>query len=181
MPRRRHDFHETPKHYVTALARVIGVPRGHLYDPCVGTHNIQHYLPIGKGARWHTNDIDRKRTANTHLDARRRVSWGTLGYEWVITNVPFKSALPIVEHMLSYGKNVAVLVRLSFLEPTLTRRRFWRRLKTGRGMPTVIVLPRYSFRKNDRGKRQTDSVTCCWLVWQEGRKSSVRISLLREH
>ena len=34
----------------------------------------------------------------------------------------------------------------------------------------VIVLPRYSFRPNDEGKKQTDSVTCAWLVWLEDRQ-----------
>jgi hypothetical protein len=31
----------------------------------------------------------------------------------------------------------------------------------------LIILPRYSFRLNDKGKRQTDNVTCCWIVWRE--------------
>jgi hypothetical protein len=38
------------------------------------------------------------------------------------------------------------------------------------------MLPRYSFRSNAEGKRATDSVTCCWLIWREREKAADRVT-----
>ena len=59
---------------------------------------------------------------------------------------------------------MAFLLRLSFLEPTLTRREFLRANPPKR----VIVLPRISF----TGDGRTDSVTCAWLIWTTGPSDS---------
>ena len=163
-PRQPLDQYETPPHYVKALLNVIGKPRGVVYEPCVGLWHIAEAL-LGKGMTLLTNDLDPKRKADTHLDAAYNPdAWGTLPIDWCITNPPFSRELPILENAVAWCKNVAFLARLSFLEPTIERAPFWRKHP-----PTgLIVLPRYSFRNNKAGKRQTDSVTCCWIVWREG-------------
>jgi predicted RNA methylase len=176
-PRRPFDFYETPPHYVHALLHVIGPMKGKvIYEPCVGKGHIASRLTNG-GATLYTNDLDPKRKAKWHRDATLAASWGELGFDWVITNPPFMHEQAILEQALAFGKNVAFLARLSFLEPTRSRRAFWRR---HRPKLEVIVLPRYSFRPNAEGKRQTDSMTCCWLIWRERGHSRVRISLSRE-
>lgn len=173
--RHDHDFYETPPHYIDALLDVVK-PSGKIYEPCVGRGNIANRLrPFGRV--W-TNDIDPKRKATWHRDAANALSWGELGFDWVITNPPFKQELAILQEALRFGKNVAFLARLSFLEPTLTRRGLWRRHSSDL---TVIVLPRYSFARDRWGRRQTDSVTCCWLVWREQvKQSAIQISQRRE-
>lgn len=165
--RRRFDFYETPPHYVDALQRVIGVPRGRLIEPCVGRGAVIDMLKVD--GVWHANDLNARREASTHFDAARK--WPGSGsrigrWDWGITNPPFKPAvmLPIVRNMLRYCNNVAFLARLSFLEPTIERRLFWTRWAPH---AEVIVLPRYSFRRS-HGRKQTDSVTCCWIVFRQG-------------
>ena len=183
MPRRPLDQYETPPHYVAPLLDHIGPLTGlSVYEPCVGKWHIAQFL---LGARnLCTNDLDPLCAATTHNDARTEQAW-PLHYaepedefrvDWTITNPPFSDELAILQHALANSHNVAMLARLSFLEPTLTREAFWKaHPPTG-----VIVLPRYSFRLNDQGKRQTDSVTCCWVIYEPGERTFVEFSTLRE-
>ena len=175
MPRRPLDQYETPPHYVAPLLETIGDLTGlSVFEPCVGKWHIASHL---MGCReLITNDIDHRCAARTHLDARTPEAWACAPVDWVITNPPFSDELAILEHALAHSHNVAMLARLSFLEPTLTRAAFW-----AAHPPTdVIVLPRYSFRKNDAGKRQTDSVTCCWLLFEQNKQPCMTFSQLRE-
>jgi hypothetical protein len=162
--RRTFDFYETPPHYVTALQKVIGVPRGSLIEPCVGKGALIDLVKVD--GIWRTNDLNPRRMAHTHLDASKVRTWrrltdsGTQPFTWGITNPPFRRMLPIVRLMLGYCRNVAVLARLSFLEPTFARGLFWKRWTPG---VEVILLPRYSF----TGNGKSDNQTCVWLVWRQ--------------
>lgn len=181
MARHPLDRYETPPHYVKALLKHIGrLQHQRIYEPCSGHGHITRYLR-DYGNKIHTNDLDPTIPAKTHLDARTPAAWGTLGYDWIITNPPFKYEQEILERALQFGKNVAFLARISFLEPTLTRDGFWRRYRQGL---EVIILPRYSFRRNKDGRKGSDSVTCCWLIWQAPGyrllRRQVQISLMRE-
>jgi hypothetical protein len=179
MPRRPFDFYETPPHYIEPLLALIGPLEGQrVYEPCVGRGHISQYLTSALELR--TNDIDRTRAADTHLDARLLEAWWESElWDWTITNPPFSDELLILNRAIEASRNVAFLARLSFLEPTRTRAIFWDIYP-----PTdLIVLPRYSFRLDDRGRRQTDNVTCCWVVWREAvrdtRPPAVQFSLWR--
>lgn len=174
---RRLQVFETPGHYVEPLLELIGpLDCSTVFEPCVGRGHIARYL---RDSILVTNDLDPTVEANTHRDARLAEAWPTNGLpiDWTITNPPFDSALPILAQALLHSRNVAMLVRLSFLEPTRSRAAFFLEHQ-----PTdLIILPRYSFRQNDKGKRQTDSVTCCWLVFLHGCPSdSIHFSRWRE-
>jgi hypothetical protein len=173
MPRRHLDRYETPPHYVEQLLAYIGPLDGlTIYEPCVGAGHLARFLTAAAHLR--TNDIVWHETNSYCLDARLAEAWPIEpdAYDWTITNPPFSDELAILQHALAHSRNVAFLARLTFLEPTLSRIGFWRQHP-----PTdVIVLPRYSFRLNDHGKRQTDSVTCCWLIWREGRAPCLSFS-----
>lgn len=162
MPRRELDFYETPPHYIAALLGEVNV-FGLVYEPCVGEGAIADALRATPAVRKvRTNDIDKKRPADTHYDARG--PWLNVldkKIDWTITNPPFTDELPILERALEESHNVAFLARISFLEPTEDREHFLEQNPPQQ----LIYLPRYSFRLNDEGKKATDSVTCCWLVW----------------
>lgn len=166
MPRLVFDSYMTPSHYVAALLGEIA-PYGRVFEPCVGDGAISDVLAALPSVREVvTNDIDRKRPATLHNDATKDFAWFSTEWDWVITNPPFSSELPILEHALDHSENVAFLARLSFLEPCEDRE-----FLLGSRPPTqVIVLPRYSFRHNDEGKPQTDNVTCCWMVWHRDKE-----------
>jgi len=171
MPRRPLDQYETPPHYVEPLLELIG-PLSDLsvYEPCVGKWHLAQYLMAARGLC--TNDLDPSCAATTHHDARQPAAWAMPWADWTITNPPFSDELAILQHALAHSHNVAFLARLSFLEPTQSRADFWQAHP-----PTdVIVLPRYSFRLNDQGKRQTDNVTCCWVIYRTGRAPCLSFS-----
>lgn len=164
MARHPLDLYETPPHYVDALLDVIEIlPYHRIYEPCVGKGAIIERLD--QRCKFVTNDIDPRRKASTHLDARSRKAWGTLGYNWCITNPPFTYEREILSNALQFCKHVAFLARLSFLEPTIDRAKFWARHASR--LTDVVVLPRYSFRRNSKGQRGNDSQTCIWLVFDD--------------
>ncbi len=163
LPRRKLDFYETPPHYLKALASVLEIPDGScVIDPCVGDGAIAEFIRerySGIEELW-TNDIDPTREADSHLDARRCGLYDD-GYSWWITNPPFNIIDEILRTALECVPNVVTLARLSVLEPTEARRTIYKVIQPN----MLIVLPRYCFRLNDKGKRATDSVTCCWVGW----------------
>lgn len=174
--RERHfSVFETPPHYLEPLLPLVGPLRGlRVYEPCVGQGHISKYLTDGKLV---TNDLDPHCTAATHQDARTPQAWPINGLtlDWTITNPPFSDEAVILDRALRCSHNVAFLARLSFLEPTRSRLALWASYQ-----PTdLIVLPRYSFRLNDQGRRQTDSVTCCWLVFRAHHPPCVQFSSWR--
>lgn len=160
--RRALDFYETPPHYIAALLHYTQVT-GTVLEPCAGEGAIAKALAT-TSVSVHTNDISTKHETDYHFDAREPYPF-SFDFDWLVTNPPFSDEMSIIETAHDYGfDNMAFLARLSFLEPTEDRAYFLER-----NPPTlVIVLPRYSFRTNDAGKRQTDNVTCCWLVWRKG-------------
>lgn len=163
--RRELDFYETPPHYIAALLSEVSI-HGHVYEPCVGEGAIADALrALPAVRRVYTNDIDKKRKADTHYDST--IELPVINFDWAVTNPPFSDELEIIEMTQPNVHNMAFLARLSFLEPTEDREYF---LDSNR--PTqIIVLPRYSFRLNDEGKRQTDNVTCAWLVWHADKQN----------
>ncbi len=160
MPRRKLDFYETPPHYLEALNAVLTLPsEACIIDPCVGERAIvDNYCDMHNVV---TNDIDPMREAHYHLDARDQELYEIAGCDWWITNPPFNIIDDVLHKALTECVNVVTLARLSVLEPTEARRAIYARYQPD----MLIVLPRYSFRLNDRGKRATDSVTCCWVGW----------------
>jgi hypothetical protein len=156
----------TPPHYIAALLAEVNI-HGIVYEPCVGDGAIANALRrLLSVRRVDTNDIDRAYPADTHYDATVQISANMPPlFDWAVTNPPFTQAYDILTMTWPNVRNVAFLARLSFLEPTEERAGFLEEHP-----PTqMIVLPRYSFRTNDAGKRQTDNVTCAWLVWHADR------------
>ena len=179
MPRRPHDFYETPPHYVDALVRAFPELKSSLnliFEPCVGKGAISDNF-----ANTLTNDIDPKRQADYRMDATDGKVWRVARayarreqqFLYVVTNPPFNQAADILRQALKEcpGVMIAMLLRLSFLEPTKARRDLLERHPPS----SIIVLPRYSFRLNDKGERATDNVTCAWMVWNREAMPRIRI------
>ena len=179
MPRRKHDFYETPPHYVKALLRAFPELKSSLnviFEPCVGKGAISDHFDSVI-----TNDIDPKRRAEYVMDATKGPIWREARaradkdqlFLYVVTNPPFNQAADILRQALKEcpGVMIAMCLRLSFLEPTIERRDLLERHPPS----SIIVLPRYSFRLNDKGKRATDNVTCAWMVWNREAMRRIRV------
>jgi hypothetical protein len=159
--RRAKDFYETPPWMTQELLRHIPLlPSQTVFEPCCGDNSITYVL-ITKSAVF-TNDIDPLRSAHYHRDATQEMIWQTGPYDWVITNPPFgqNAPLAIVQHALRRANvGVAMMLRLSFLEPTKARGPWLK----AHPPDQMIVMPRHSF----TGNGKSDSVTTAWMIWRK--------------
>lgn len=160
--RRVNDFYPTPSNATKALLkRIPFTNRQTVIEPCAGKHAITKEL----GFRYtYTCDIDPLMEVNLVADMSQVQGWQkaqkTFGhpFEWVITNPPFNCAIDFAQHGWEYCTvGMALLLRLSFLEPTEKRQQWLMKNPPHQ----LIVLPRISFTEDGK----TDSVTCAWMVW----------------
>lgn len=135
-------------------------------EPCCGAGDLSSGL-AARGFSVVANDLDPAREADFHLDAADPLSWMEFpDVDWVVSNLPFNQAIRILPHAVRHARRgVAVVLRLTFLEPTKDRREWL----SQNPLSCQIVLPRYSF----TGDGRTDSVTCAWMVWERGEPPAV--------
>lgn len=154
------DFYETPAWQTWVLMRHVDIA-GRCYEPCVGDGAIPLAMSMREPGKrfWITNDIDTRWRADSHHDAREEAAWYAASPDWVVSNFPFNVATDIVKRAHSAAHvGVAVLLRLSWLEPTADRRDFL----AEHPPDLLIVLPRVRYNPNSKS---TDSVTTAWMVW----------------
>jgi hypothetical protein len=157
MSRRENDFYQTPNWQVEAL-REHQFIAGKVLEPCAGDGSIS-LLFNEYGHKVITNDIDAQWPTDYHYDATVENAWKLcpVGIDWVVTNPPFNGAFSILKHAYQHVGRVALLLRLSFLEPT-KQRGLW----LSQNPPDkLIVLPRWSYTANGK----SDSVTTAWMIW----------------
>lgn len=161
------DFYITAPWMTRALLQQLPPLAGRLLlEPCAGDGAIVRELP--RAARVLSNDlVPRAPLSPTFLlDAREATAWRTFRrcgpIDVVVSNPPFKWAFEIARRAFEAARLcVALLLRLSWLEPTGSRGAWLRAHPPTR----LIVLPRYSFRRNGK----SDSVTCAWVIWSKHR------------
>lgn len=162
------DAYYTPVPIYQFLADRLKLKNKIIFDPCCGKEHPT-YKAFGDKNKIVENDIDRDVIAHYHSDATYDGVW--LNYpdeflqHWTITNPPFnKSLLPIVNNALQFSsEGVAMLLRLSFLEPTKNRREILGDNLWGKTLKAVYpVNPRPQF---DPSKNGTDSCTVAWFIW----------------
>ena len=171
--RRQHDFYETPAWQVRALTKRLAVRSGTVFECCSGDKSLCNALNLSSvrymGTQLFTNDIDPRRIADTRLDATLADSWAKFpACDWVVTNPQYNQAFEILVNARQHAKDgVALLLRLSFLEPT-EKRGGWLAENPPR---RLLVLPRYSYTANGR----SDSVTTAWMIWGDSIPQGIEI------
>jgi hypothetical protein len=162
-PQNPREFYPTPAWATHALLDRFGstIPDP-IIEPCCGQGHILNVLK----KRGHTAagfDI------TTGHDARHVHLYND--FDAVITNPPFSLAFEILQTIFKARRRfVALLLRLSFLEPTYQRED----LLAERPPNHLIILPRISF----TGDGKTDSVTCAWMVWDLAARGEQTISII---
>lgn len=176
--RRKNDQYFTPRKLTVALLQKVKIS-GVVLEPCAGEGHISEVLEE-YGCELITNDIDEKFKTNFNLDITHETFWlqmkgGYKNIDFIVTNPPFSHAAEVMKQSYKIAKKgVALLVRLSFLEPCEGRDKFF----VTNPPDQIIIMPRISF----TGDGKSDSVTCAWVIWyKEPRTNYEPISVyLRE-
>jgi len=173
MARRPLDAYFTPRWQTEALLARVPVT-GIVLEPCAGDYSIVNVInERGAVTSILTNDVGRQHLYDWTLDATRPDLYRVAApVDWIVTNPPYKSpdCLAIVQRSVDTARvGVAMLLRLSFLEPTDTRnpRGPWLAAHPPDGL---LVLPRHSY----TGDGRSDSVTTAWVVWYRANRSKYR-------
>lgn len=156
---RRHlDQYFTPAAATRVLMRHINLKTMHVLECCNGDGAISREL-YGYDSLW-TNDIDQSLTADFHNDVTQDWYFSNHAFDYIITNPPFNQAAQIVPLAYSHARvGMAMLLRLSFLEPCRDRARWLQQHP-----PTqLICIPRISF----TGDGKTDNVATAWMLWDK--------------
>ena len=172
--RRAHDFYPTPAALTAVLLDLVSEIDGTAVEPCAGDGAMATALRrSGRLTGIKTNDILAGHGCTTTSDARNPAAavWQAPA-DWVITNPPFTWAGGILANAWAHaGRGVAMLLRLTFLEPTVARAQLLQQLAPYLSDVIVFGQPRPSFTDD----RRTDSVTTAWLVWQKGWNKGARV------
>jgi len=162
--RRKNDSYPTPfsEWCLSKLFNYTGI-RGSVLDPCCGDGRMGLSLK-NRTIRFLESDI------TEGIDARQ-IDYSP--FDWVVTNPPFNLAFEILTRILSFDCKVAMILRISFLEPLKVDPRG--RWLMNNPPDKLLVLPRQSF----TGDGKSDSVTCAWCVW-DGTGEQIIRCLFRE-
>jgi hypothetical protein len=162
--RRELDFYETPDWMPRTVLEYVGNFGGTVLEPCVGDWAIANVL-AEYGVQLVTNDIDPLRQADFHLDASKSESWEKFPVvDWIVTNPPYNQGFDIIRHARDYAKvGIIMFPRMSFFEPWKRRGGWLERYPA----TLVVSLPRYQFKRNDKGKWAYDNAAVWGGVWQK--------------
>ena len=174
------SFYETPEPFTKWLFQRIDI-RGALCEPCVGSGAILRGSGITQRTKassywWKTNDIDQYWSATSHINATGPRLYHLLGkdmIDWHVTNPPFELWQEIAAQCLDHAvRGVAMYLRISAHEVLKGGpRRSWLREHP----PShVLFLPRFAHQRSPKtGKWATDSMSCCWTVWEKNAEQQV--------
>lgn len=160
------DFYSTPAKatqvilpYIKAGSRIL--------EPCCGNGSIARVLDA-HGCEVITGDIDPRHKPDYEWDFTDEAlelpadpglaerAQGSLAFDWVVTNPPYSDATPFVRRALATGARVALLLRITWLDPADERRDIFKK-----NPPSgVIILRRFSFTGSGN-----DFATVAWVLW----------------
>ena len=165
--RHANDHYPTPTALTLALLKELSQIGGAIIEPCAAEGKIAGILRAHPGVTGvTTNDIDATMPTRYHEDATDPgAAFWLAPADWVVTNPPFNQADQFVR--LAWRKarqGVAMLLRLTFMEPTRKRAQLLTSMAPYMSHLIVFSQPRPSFTGNGR----TDSTTTAWFVWQTG-------------
>lgn len=167
--RKPKDAYMSAGGFMRPLLPLLG-QRAHIIECCAGDGDLVGPLRAA-GHRVFTVDVDPARAVDAHADMATAEGWARMPpAEWVVSNLPFKEAIEILPRAVAHASiGVAVILRLTFLEPTTDRAKWL----AEHPLTKQIVLPRYSF----TGDGSTDSVTCAIMIWERGKEPAIFIPL----
>lgn len=160
----RNDFYPTdPRlaHLLIPFRRFIG---GRVLEPCAGSGTLAAGIRRALPVHVTTGDLDPRWTTDVgQIDACDPDALAAHRPDWIITNPPFSEMNRILKAAWeATGTGLALLLRLSGLEPTAGRDATLKALADHQIGLVPISGPRPRFRR-----RGTDSVTVAWFIWSK--------------
>lgn len=172
MTRIQGDRYYTPTKIYEWLQSKLQLTEQKIFDPCCGQDHPTN-AAFGFNNPVFENDIDIEVGTASSFDARIQLIWETLpSIDWVITNPPYTQPPldEIIRNSLEYSDiGVAMLLRLSYLEPCPNRRDILAG-KVGQNKELLAVYPVNPRPKFDPSKKGTDSSTVGWFIWGNRKK-----------
>lgn len=160
--RRKNDFYPTPGRATEILIEEFPLFKDRIiWEPCAGKGDIADvFRPFTQVI---TSDIDPDMPCDFWADAARAQFYDCVPHSLMdrelaaVTNPPFLVAFEILQNLFGHDIPIALLLRISFKEPTEKRGKWLSEHPPDR----EITLPRISF----TGDGKTDSCTCSWMCW----------------
>lgn len=143
------DAYQTPSWCIDLIFKEISWPNVESFgEPCIGTGNILHLVPIDIHAEW--AEIE---DGLDYFDI-------TFDVDLIVTNPPFSQALKFLQKSLNEAKTVIYLLRLNYLG-SKNRKEFW---NDNQPSHLFALSRRPSFTPDGK----TDSIEYSWFCWDGG-------------
>lgn len=161
----RHDNDAYYTHRPLIKALLDHVPiKGVVCEPCAGEGHITKTLYLAN-----PDLIVRGFDLTAGWDATEPRNWANIEHQWgtvdwTVTNPPYRQpdCQKIIDNAWMHSKvGIAMLLRLSYLEPCNGRAKFLQNIPLSH---LLVFNPRPQFRTDTSG---TDSCTVAWFVWQK--------------
>lgn len=186
------DKYFTNPKLTESLLEIVPI-QGYVFEPCCGEGHILRVLYKRPGIKnIYGGDIDCVKSDwfPICMDSTQSHQWRALNdqhihahqkpIDWVVSNPPYvqPDCQDIINNSWKYASvGVAMLLRLSYLEPCLNKTGGYRGefLKEAPLSHLIVFNPRPQFRADTKG---TDSSTVAWFVWQKGWADGTQISFI---
>lgn len=180
------DKYFTNPQITKALLNIAPI-KGWVYEPCVGKGHILKVLKERVDVNCFGGDIDPVGDNFLRMDATCSHEWQNIQkrysrFNWVVSNPPYSQpdCQEIINNAWEYASDgVAMLLRLSYLEPCLNKAGGYRGefLKEAPLSHLIVFNPRPKFRTDTKG---TDSSTVAWFVWQKEWMDGTQIHFIND-
>lgn len=176
MTRIKNDAYYTPLPIYKWLSDKLQLTEQRIFDPCCGNSHATA-LTFGKDNHVVENDIVPLAENRDRYCFDATENWDLYlpkyylsAIDWVITNPPYKRGMSesiIQQSLIHANTGVAMLLRLSWLEPTRNRVKLLTNSNPARSrcMELLAVYPISPRPKFDPSKPGNDSMTVAWFIW----------------
>lgn len=159
LERLANDTYFTHPNITTTLLNYLPLRDQLILEPCCGDKHISKLLE-----KHHNTVVSTDISYGEEYDASNYKYWeGKYRYDYVVTNPPYNKE--VMQNIIDFSwqharKGIAMLLRLSYLEPVKNRANFLR----DNPLHHLLIFgqPRPGFRTDTTG---TDCMTTAWFVW----------------
>ncbi len=165
--REKNDFYPTPSIATEELLKRIRLD-GVVWEPACGDGAISKILERELGYEIKSTDLVDRGYGIGGVDFLKEFD----DVDWIITNPPYSLATEFAKHSLECARNVALLLKIQFLEGK-NRYSFFKE-----NPPKEVHVFSYRLNINKNGVSQKNSTMFCfaWFIWERGWKGTTNLN-----